>query len=166
MIRNLAQCPYCGNCEVALDDAPAVVFNPGGDSGPCPHLAWVDGRYSQWEVSPHGTDHMIGSTEFRWGPPEPGAAERTEGLLPYLKELLNQGPRWAFAPPVPFTPRTLVAEEKRPDDAGRMHTLWDVDGWAVFAPDVAAFWAALPACQERQLEGLRVTEGEPVEASL
>jgi hypothetical protein len=156
MIRNLAQCPYCGKCEIALDDSPALVFNPGGIAQPCEHLAWVDGRYSQWEPSPQGVDHMIGSTEFRWEPSDPGAAERTEGLLPYLKELANQGPKWAFAPPVPFTLRMLVAEEKRHDESGDIHTRWDVDGWAIFASDIVAFWAALPACQERQLEGLRV----------
>lgn len=160
MIGNLARCPYCGTCEVALDDTPAVVFNPGGDPRPCAHLAWIDGRYAQWEVSPQGIDHLIGSTEFRWNPPEPGTADRVEELLPYLKELANQGSSWAFAPPVPFTLGVLLTEEKRPDDAGRMHTLWDVDGWAIFAPDATAFWAALPACQEQQRESLSVKQGE------
>ena len=27
-----------------------LVFNPATDTrAPCPHLAWVDGRYSQWD---------------------------------------------------------------------------------------------------------------------
>jgi hypothetical protein len=160
MIRNLAQCPYCGKCEVAVNDNPAVVFNPDGAPRPCAHLAWVHGRYSQWDLSPQGIDHMIGSTEFRWDPPELGAAERTEELLPYLKELVTQGPTWAFTPPVPFTLRTLLADAKRPDERGNLHTQWDIDGWAIFTPDVAGFWAALPDCQQRQLEGLRVMESE------
>lgn len=158
MIRNLAQCPYCSKCEIALDDSPALAFNPGGIAQPCQHLAWVDGRYSQWEPSPQGIDHVIGSTEFRWDPPEDGAAERTEGLLPYLKELVNQGPTWAMAPSVPFTLCMLVAEENHTDKAGVLHARWDVDGWALFATDVAAFWKALPECQERQMEGLRVED--------
>ena len=28
MIRQLAQCPYCKHCELALDDNPQLVFNP------------------------------------------------------------------------------------------------------------------------------------------
>ena len=65
MIRNLAQCPYCGDCEIALDDHPSLVFNPAGSSSPCGHLAWVEGRYSQWDLSPQGINRAIGSTEFR-----------------------------------------------------------------------------------------------------
>ena len=158
MIRNLAQCPYCGNCEVALDDSPALSFNPGGVPRPCTHLAWVDGRYSQWDRSPLGTDRVIGSVEFSWAPPAAGMAEGTEDLLPYLRELVIQKPDWGFSPPMPFAARTLSAEEKRPDELGKTHTLWDVDGWAIFASAPGAFWAALPACQQRQLEGLDVTE--------
>jgi hypothetical protein len=161
MIRNLAQCPYCGKCEVVLDETPALVFNPDGTPGPCPHLAWVDGRYSQWDQSAHGTDHVIGSTEFRWNPPEPGVADRAEGLLPYLRELVNQKPGWVFAPSVPIAVRTLSAEEKREDKNGHLHTLWDVDGWAIFAADVAAFWQELPACQQRQRESLWVAGDKP-----
>ena len=59
MIRNLARCPYCGDCEIALDDNPSLVFNPGGRQEPCPHLAWVDGRYAQWELSPQGINRVI-----------------------------------------------------------------------------------------------------------
>src|SRR6516165_7907523 len=115
MIRNLARCPFCGGCEIALDDSPAVVFNPGGSPEPCCHLAWVDGRYSQWERSQQGVDHVIGSTEFRWDPPKPGAVEPTDELLPYLRELVAQGKNWAFAPAVPFALQQLSAEEKATD---------------------------------------------------
>ncbi len=156
MIRQLARCPYCGECEVALDDQVNLVLDPDGKRGPCPHLAWVDGRYAQWGRGEHGIDHMIGSTEFRWDPPEPDAAERTDALLSYLKELLESGPGWAYAPAQPFEARTLNAEQSKTDARGRTHLLWDVDGWAVFAADPASFWAALPACQERQLADLRV----------
>ncbi|MBI1915505.1 MAG: hypothetical protein HYS12_12335 [Planctomycetes bacterium] len=156
MIRNLAGCPYCGACEVALDENPLVTFNPGGDELPCPHLAWVEGRYSQWELSPQGINRAIGSTEFRWEPPGAGAAERTEALLPYLKELVHQGPGWAFAPPTPFALQMLSAEEKGTDQRGRSYTMWDVDGWAVFAENPTAFWAALTECQQRQLASLEM----------
>src|SRR5437016_11666825 len=99
MNRRLAQCPYCNQCEIALDDHPALVFNPDSDShSPCAHLAWVDGRYSQWEHTPQGLNHVIGSVEFRWDPSVPGAEERTNQLLPYLHELLEAGASWPFAP--------------------------------------------------------------------
>jgi hypothetical protein len=160
MIRRLAQCPYCHDCEIALDDHPQLVFNPQSErQAPCPHLAWVDGRYSQWEHTPHGADREIGSLEFRWDPAEPGAAGRTERLLPYLRELLRQGPGWAFAPAEPFAVQTVNAEEKGADAQGRTYPVWDVDGWAVFAANPAAFWAALPACQEGQRSGLELDEG-------
>ncbi len=158
MIRNLARCPYCGDCEVALDDASAVVCNPDSSARPCPHLAWVDGRYSQFERSPQGVPHLIGSSEFRWGPP--GPVENIEELVPYLKELANQGQGWPFAPPVPFVLRPLTAEGQSGDAAAEAASSWDIDGCTVFAQDPSAFWAALPDCQQRQLEGLRIDESE------
>jgi hypothetical protein len=158
MIRELAQCPYCQRCEVALDDHPALVFNPDGDGRPCPHLAWVDGRYSDWELTPRGVNRVIGSLEFRWDPDEPDAAERTEELLPYLRELLDAGPGWPFAPAVPFTAAPLRAEQTAVDGRGKSYTVWEVDGWALFAQSPAAFWADLPACRDRQLASLRVEE--------
>lgn len=161
MIRQLAQCPYCNDGEVALDDRPDLTFNPGGaTSVPCAHLAWVEGRYEQWDKGPHGVLRVIGSTEFRWDPPEPGAAERTEQLLPYLRELVNDGDGWPFAPAQPFVVRLLTAEEKGTDAQGKTYLLWEVDGWAVFTPDPSAFWAALPACQERQLASLEMPEDQ------
>lgn len=159
MIRNLAQCPYCNHCEIALDDHPAVVFNPETGSGvPCPHLAWAEGRYSQWDHTKRGFNREIGSIEFRWNPPEVGAEERTEQLLPYLHELLESSPNWVYAPAEPFVIQTLTAEEKATDPEGKSFTLWDVDGWALFAQNPGAFWAALPACQERQLASLKIEE--------
>jgi hypothetical protein len=159
MIRQLAQCPYCNRCEVALDDRPALVFNPDRpQQTPCVHLAWVEGRYEQWEKGSHGVHRLIGSTEFRWDPPEPGAAERTEQLLPYLRELVNARAGWPFAPAEPFTVRLLSADEKGTDERGRSYPIWEVDGWAVFAQSPAAWWSALPACQERQLQSLEVPE--------
>src|SRR3954466_6513091 len=119
MIRQLARCPYCDGCEITLNDDPDLVFDPDGTGTPCPHLAWVDGRYAQWELSPQGINRVIGSTEFRWDPPEPGAPERTEALLPYLKELIHQGSGWAFAPATPFALRMFSAEEKGTNPRGR-----------------------------------------------
>jgi hypothetical protein len=155
MIRELARCPYCQGCEVALDDQVALVFDPEAPTHePCPHLAWVDGRYSEWGPGTHGTSHLVGSTEFRWDPPEPDAEERTHRLLSYLRELLPSGAGWAFAPAVPFEIRTLSAEESTTTPEGKTQLLWDVDGWAVFAENPAAFWSALPECQERHQESL------------
>src|SRR5438128_2269268 len=123
MIRNLARCPYCGGCEVALDDRPALVFNPDGPPGPCPHLAWVDGRFAEFELNEHGVSHMIGSEEFRWDQPREGAEERTDLLMAYLKELLNNGPGWSFAPAEAFVVQPLSAEEKMTDAKGHVHPL-------------------------------------------
>ncbi len=157
MIRHLAQCPFCNRCEVALDDRPDLRFNPDGATPvPCDHLAWVEGRYEQWDQGPHEVLRVIGSTQFRWHPPEPAAVERTEQLLPYLRELVNFGAGWPFAPAQPFVIQRLSAEEKGTDATGRTYPLWEVDGWAVFASNPSAFWAALPACQERQLASLEI----------
>jgi hypothetical protein len=161
MIRNLAQCPYCKSCEIALDDRPAVVFNPDGSGQPCPHLAWVDCRYSQWELSPRGIPHVIGSTDLQWGGP-PSADQGTEALIPFLKELSLQGVGWEFAPGTPFALETLSAEEKTTDAKGKTYTARDVDGSAIFAQSPAAFWAAVPECQQKQLAGLALGGGEPL----
>jgi len=159
MIRQLAQCPYCERCEIALDDHPQLVFNPDSETHtPCPHLAWVDGRYSLWQPGHHGINRVIGSTEFRWDPDEPNAEARTHQLLPYLEELLEAGADWQFAPTEPFAIRRLNSDQKAADSTGKDYTLWDVDGWAVFAANPPAFWAALPACQERLLASLEVDE--------
>ena len=159
MIRNLAQCPYCKNCEIALNDRPDLAFNPDSDGRPCIHLAWVDCRYSQWELSPHGVPRVVGSSDFTWYPPDAGDAEHIEALTPYLHELAQQGSTWAFAPDVPFGLATLSAEEKATNACGKSYTASDVDGSAVFAQDPAAFWAAVPTCQQRLLAGLNVEEG-------
>ncbi len=158
MIRQLAQCPYCNSCEIGLNDHPDLVFNPESDrQAPCPHLAWVDGRYSQWDRTPHGS-RVIGSTELRWAPDEAGPEERTQQLLPYLHELLEVGPPWPYAPAEPFVLRRLNAEEQATGPDGKTYMLWDVDGGAVFAASPAAFWGAFPACQERQRAALEVEE--------
>lgn len=43
MIRSIARCPYCRECEIAIDDdPPAVIFDPDRPRGlPCPHLASI-----------------------------------------------------------------------------------------------------------------------------
>ena len=113
MIRHLAQCPYCNGCEIALDDHPELVFNPATDTrAPCPHLAWVDGRYSQWDHPAHGADQMIGSVEFRHD-----SEERTNELLPYLHELLEAGRAGLSARPSP-TSFGASARRKKPPTPG------------------------------------------------
>src|SRR3954453_14173344 len=98
MIRQLAQCPYCQNCEVALTDNPEVILNPDAKPPrPCPHLIWVEGRYSQWELSPipgrkTRIPRMIGSTEFEWQHPSLMAREDASDLRKFLKELVGANP--------------------------------------------------------------------------
>jgi hypothetical protein len=147
MIPKLAQCPYCNQCTIALNDDPDLVFVPG----PCAHLAVVRGRYSQWGRSAHGATHMIGATELDWDPDAPDAEVRAERLRDYLQELAGAGTAWEFAPTEPFTVVSLSAEEKADDNQGKPFTAVEVDGWVIFAKDPTAFWAALPACQRRQL---------------
>jgi hypothetical protein len=156
MIRNLARCPYCGGCEIALDDRPALVLNPDGPPGPCPHAAWVDIRFAEFVVNKEGANHAIGSTDLRWAPDIALEPELAEEIHSYLRELLVNGSGWAFAPTVAFTIKPLSAEEKTTDAKGHVHPVWEVDGSAIYAADAVAFWAALPACRERQLAALRM----------
>jgi hypothetical protein len=78
-----------------------------------------------------------------------GASEAPHDQTAYLKELVNAGKDWEFAPPVPFEIASLSAEQKAADSKGREYTLWDVDGAAVFARTASAVLEALPECQAR-----------------
>jgi hypothetical protein len=160
MIRNLARCPYCGGCEIALDDRPALVFNPNSPSAPCPHLAWVDVRFAEFTVNERGADHMIGSEDMTWAPDSSMDEELAKDVHAFVRELLINGPTWAFAPAETFAILPLSAEEKKTDAIGHVHPVWEVDGSAIYAADAQAFWAALPACRERQLADLDVREQE------
>ena len=158
MIRNLARCPYCGGCEIALDDRPNLVFNPDGPSGPCPHLAWAECRFAEFTVDEHGANHMIGSSDITWAPDFPLDEETAAEIHDFIRELLLNGPKWPFAPAVAFAIVPLSAEEKKTDAKGHVHPLWEVDGSAIYAADAKAFWDALPACRERQLDALDVRD--------
>jgi len=161
MNRQLSQCPYCQSCEIALDDEPRIVFNPDApNQGPCVHLVWVDGRYSQWERTRHGVNRVIGSTEFRWDHPGLGATDDNAPLTDYLRELADSGPGWAFAPAGPFEIKQISAEQKAAGPNGKEYTVSDVDGWAIFACDVGAFVAQVPQCLQRQLAGLKIDSEE------
>ena len=154
MIRNLARCPYCGGCELALDERPSLVFNPDKPSAPCSHLAWVAMRFAEFAPNERGVDHLFGSTEIDWDPGYPMEEEPLREIQAFLRELQIKGAAWPFAPSQPFTIRQLSAEEKKTDAKGHAHPLWEVDGSAIYAADAKAFWDALPACRERQLAGL------------
>ena len=159
MIRQLARCPYCKKGDLALDEnTDALIFNADVVGVPCPHLLWVEGRYSAWERTPQGIPRVIGSFEFHWDHPGLAAADVEGQLQPYLKELANTGKSWEFAPAQEFTVADLFVEEKATDPRGKEYPLWEVDGEAIFAPDAAAFLAALPACQEKHRASLRVDE--------
>jgi hypothetical protein len=161
MNRQLSQCPYCQSCEIALDDEPRIVFNPVTSSqAPCAHLVWVDGRYSQWERTQYGTSRVIGSTEFGWDHPRLGATVDNTPLTDYLRELANSGRSWAFAPSGPFEVKQISAEEKAKDRKGKEYTLWDIDGWAIFAQNAGAFVTQVPDCLGKQLAGWKIEPEE------
>jgi hypothetical protein len=141
-----------------MDERPELVFNGGQSPTPCPHLAWVDARYEQWEHPAHGVGHVIGSIDLNWNPFGPEGEERLQSLLPYLNELVEHGPGWDFSPPEPFVQQLIDTEETASDASGRTWTPWEVDGWALFAANPAAFWAALPACQQRHLTALEARD--------
>jgi hypothetical protein len=157
MIRQLAQCPYCHTCEIALDDDQQAVFNPGTDStAPCAHLLWMLGRYVAWDHGPTGVPRVAWSMEFRWDHPNLAAADFEGHLREYLAELANSGKGWEFAPAERFDVVALSADEKAVDPRGKPYLRWEVDGTGLFAAAPAAFLAALPGCQERHLATLRV----------
>lgn len=153
MTIRLTACPYCQECEICLDEHPQLVFTRGAQTvAPCRHLAWVDGRYSQWERGEHGASRMIGSSEFRWHLGGPQAEEWVNSLLPYLHELVEIGSAWPHAPEGSFTIQRLTAEEKTTGADHREQTSADVDGTAIFAADPESFWRSVPQCQDRWLE--------------
>jgi hypothetical protein len=160
MIRQLAQCPFCRQCEIALDDHPEVTFNPGTTKQPCEHLVWVDGRYSEWAPGSHGVNRIIGSTEFHWDHPDFAGFDRDDNLTDYLRELVRAGKTWEFAPVEPFEICSISGDQKVVGARGKEYTRWDVDGSAVFAVNSRRWVALLPDCQANQLAGLKVRPNE------
>ena len=156
MIRQLAQCPYCQSCEVALTDSFDVILNPDANPPqPCPHLIWVEGRYSQWGVSPLAgrktkIARMIGSNEFGWQQPSLAVRDDAEQLQTYLQEMVGAGGGWEFAPSEPHIVRAISREQKITEADGKEYPSWEIEGTAVFAGDPAAFIDSLPACLARQ----------------
>jgi hypothetical protein len=151
MIRQLSQCPYCRACEIALDDSPELLFNPEASAhAPCAHLVWVEGRYEQWQATPQGLPQPIGSIEFHWEHPGLGSTEEASNLSDFMRELINHGKTWDFAPAEPFEISPIAADQKATGPRGKTYTAWEVDGQAVFAQDASAFVAALPACMDQQ----------------
>lgn len=156
MIRQLAQCPYCQSGEVALDDSMEVVLNPDDSSAPpCPHLIRVDGRYTQWGLSPlpgrkTKIARMIGSNEFEWLHPDLAARDEAQQFRSYLKELVEAGAGWQFAPAEEHTIRFISRDHKVTDASGKEYPDWEVEGTAVFVRDGKLFIQGLPGCLERQ----------------
>jgi hypothetical protein len=156
MIRNLAQCPFCQRCEVALNDNLEVVFNPGAaPAEPCAHLVYVQGGYSQWELKPLPgrktmLPRMTGSTEFEWQHQGLASEEEPERLPNFLKDLVNAGSQWEFAPQQPHVIRPISLDQSIRGPDGKEHPSWEVEGAAVFARDAGGFIDELPACQARQ----------------
>lgn len=156
MIRQLAQCPYCQNCEIALTDSLDVVFNPDSEAGqPCPHLIWLEGRYSQFALSPlpgrkTKIARMIGSNEFEWLHPDPASSADAAPLRNYLKELASAGGGWSFAPAEEHALRFMSADHKITDANGKEYPEWEVEGTVLFAADAPALLRNLPSYVERQ----------------
>lgn len=156
MIRQLAQCPYCQGCEVALTDNLDIVFNPErSPSAPCAHLIWIEGRYSQWERSPlpgrkTKIARMIGSTEFEWQHPGLMSADDANAQLTYLKELVAAGAGWEFAPPAEHTVRPISLDQSTTDADGKVYPNWEIEGATVFARNAPAFMESVPACMVRR----------------
>jgi hypothetical protein len=146
---------------VALDDTPEVVFNPEtGNPVPCPHLIWVNGRYSQWELGHYGVPRQIGSIEFQWEHPQLSALEPSDQFAEYMRELANSGNGWRFAPAQPFEITEISADEKAATPRGKSYAVWEVDGQAIFAQDNQGFLAALPDCQKKQSEAFEIRKGD------
>lgn len=165
MIRQLAQCPYCQGCEVALTDSPEVTFNPGANPSPCPHLIWVDGRYSQWELSPLAgrktkIPRMIGSTEFEWLHPSLAEREDLQELRTFLRDLGSSGLNWEFAPADAHSVRP-ISRDGTVTQEGKVYPQWEVEGTAVFAREAATFLANLPAYVARRGAAWQEPSGFP-----
>lgn len=154
-IRQLAQCPYCAECEAALDANMALVFNPDGSSHePCEHVVWIEGRYSEW-AQQQGVDRLIGSTEFRWLHPALDDVQDDEDMNAYIQELATLGLDWEFAPKAACDIKSINTDRKTTDAKGKAHVEWEVDGFAIFAPDAQEVAVLLPECRDRTLAGFK-----------
>jgi hypothetical protein len=155
MIRQLTQCPYCQGCEIALTESLEVVFNPEGAGQPCPHLVLVEGRYSQWGLSPlpgrkTQIARMIGSNDFSWVHPSLESREDAQDLYAFLRELATTGPGWELAPREEHTVRIISQDHTIRDKHGKSYPDWEVEGTAFFAREPEAFIAALPEYVQRR----------------
>jgi hypothetical protein len=156
MIRQLAQCPYCHACEIALTDSLDVTINPEGAAGqPCPHLICVEGRYSEWGLSAligrkTKLARIIGSNEFEWQHPNLAAGDDAQQMRLYLKELAGSGMGWEYAPAEQHVVRTISLDHKVKEPDGREYPSWEVEGVAVFAARPAEFLGSLPASLQRR----------------
>jgi hypothetical protein len=150
MIRQLADCPYCGGCEIALTDNPDVAINPDKAGGPCPHLVWVAGRYSQYQLSPIAgrrtkVARMIGSTEFEWVHPDLTADDADPRLSAHLRQ-------WTAGDQLPAAAHRVQAisrDQAVTEADGRSYPSWEIEGIAVFAEDAATFLNGLEASLDR-----------------
>jgi hypothetical protein len=156
MIRQLTQCPYCQGCEVALSESLDIVLNPDGAAPQaCPHLIHIEGRYSQFALSPlpgrkTKIARMIGSNEFEWLHPEVSVREDATQIRTYLKEMAGAGGGWSFAPAEEHSLRFMSVDHKITDAGGKEYPEWEIEGSALFARDAQAFLQSLPACVQRQ----------------
>lgn len=167
MIRQLAQCPYCQGCEIALSDSFDVIFNPGSPQPQaCSHLVYVDGRYSQFELDPlpgrkTKMARMIGSTEFSWVHPSLASMANAQRIQAYLKELIEAEPGWTSAPTEEHALRHISRDQNITDEDGKVYPSWETEGAALFAPHALIFVGNLAASVGQDASG----EGSPFDFS-
>lgn len=149
MNRQLAQCPYCQECAISLNDSFRVVINlDTPDQAPCEHLIWANGGCSQWEPMIYGTSRIIGSTAIHWRHPELDTA--CESFSSYMEMLVRGETGWESPPAESYQIQGISEEAMALDLQGREYPAWEADGWAVFASRPREFLAAIVACREKQ----------------
>ncbi len=168
MIRSMARCPYCHQCEVAYDwHTEEVVFNPDGvRQEPCEHLAYLNGAFCQWELLPNGNTR-VGLSSFFWHHAGFAGTDIQQVFRGVMEVVAATPIPEPFDPEQPFQAQRICIEEDvtlpRPDVVALLDEVgWEnnqddrlaphkyrLNGWIVFAADAAKFVAAVLAAIPR-----------------
>lgn len=167
MSKQLARCPYCDECSISLNDRFEIVFNPdNGDQAPCEHLIWAAGECSQWEPIVYSTSRIIGTTVIHWNHPGLSTIGPCNSFVPYLVMLVQSGPGWEFAPAEPFFIQGICEEGMGLDLRDKEYSVWEADGWAIFARRPWEFLADIVQCRDKQSATCQEDAGHQAEVSL
>jgi hypothetical protein len=151
MSKQLAQCPYCNECSICLNEGFEIVFNPDTeDHVPCVHLIWAAGECCQWEPIIYATARVVGSTAIHWNHPGLSTIGPCDGFVPYLVMLAQSGSGWQFAPAEPFFIQAICEEGAGLDLRDQEYSAWEADGWAIFTRRPWEFLAGIVECRDRQ----------------